>query len=54
MRGPYALLFNKGGYAAEALRSLWNAIEECAEDPIASTGKDLLPAISEIEEKFEQ
>ncbi len=50
----YPHLFNKVGSTAEALRPIWNAIEECAEDLIAPTGKDLLPAISEIEDQLEQ
>jgi DNA-binding MarR family transcriptional regulator len=47
-------LTKKGRTAVEALRPIWNAIGECTEELLASTGKDFLPAISEIEEQLER
>jgi DNA-binding MarR family transcriptional regulator len=42
-----------GGRASiEALKPYWKAIGECTEDLIASTGKDLLATIVEIEEQL--
>jgi len=47
-------LTKKGRCAVEALRPIWNVIGECTEELIASTGKDFLPAISQIEEQLER
>ena len=47
-------LTKKGRSAVEALRPVWNVIGECTEELLASTGKDFLPAISEIEEQLER
>jgi len=47
-------LTEKGRSTVEALRPIWDAVGECTEDLYASTGKDFLLAISEIEKQLEQ
>ena len=47
-------LTKEGRSAIEALRPIWEAVGECTEELIASTSKDLLPAISKFEEQLEQ
>ncbi len=47
-------LTQKGRSAVDVLRPIWNVIGECTEELLASTGKDFLPAITEIEEQLER
>jgi DNA-binding MarR family transcriptional regulator len=47
-------LTKEGHSTIEALKPIWDAVGECTEELIASTGKDFLPAISELEEQLEQ
>lgn len=47
-------LTEKGRSATQSLRPIWDAVGECTAELIASTGKDFLLAISELEEKLEQ
>jgi DNA-binding MarR family transcriptional regulator len=47
-------LTKEGRSAIETLRPIWDAVGECTEELITSTGKDLLLAILEIEEQLEQ
>jgi DNA-binding MarR family transcriptional regulator len=47
-------LTQKGRDVVTALQPFWNAVGECTNDLIASTGEDLLPAITAIEEQLDQ
>lgn len=47
-------LTDEGRSAVEALRPIWYAVGECTEELVASTGQDLLSAVSRIEEQLEQ
>jgi DNA-binding MarR family transcriptional regulator len=47
-------LTKEGRSAVERLRPIWTAVGECTNELIASTGKDLLVVISEIEKQLEQ
>ncbi len=47
-------LTKEGRSAVKALRPIWDAVGECTNELIASTGKDLLLAITEVEEQLEQ
>lgn len=45
-------LTKEGRSAVEALRPIWTAVGRCTDELILSTGRDLLPVISEIEEQL--
>lgn len=47
-------LTEKGRDVVEALRPFWDAVGKCTDEMIASTGADLLPAITAIEEQLDQ
>ena len=47
-------LTDEGRATIEALRPIWNAVGECTNDLIASTGDDFLLAVAEIEEQLDQ
>ena len=47
-------LTEEGRATIEALQPIWNAVGECTNDLIESTGEDFLPAIAEIEEQLDQ
>jgi DNA-binding MarR family transcriptional regulator len=47
-------LTEEGRSTIEALRPIWDAVGECTNDLIASTGDDFLLAIAEIEEQLDQ
>jgi DNA-binding MarR family transcriptional regulator len=47
-------LTRKGRSAVTALQPIWTAVGDCTQEMIASTGKDLLLGITEIEEQLEQ
>ena len=47
-------LTDEGRSAIKALRPIWDAVGECTDELIASTGRDLFLAISEIEGQLEQ
>jgi len=47
-------LTQKGRSAVDAMRPIWNAVGECTDELLASTGKDPLPAISAIEERLDE
>jgi DNA-binding MarR family transcriptional regulator len=47
-------LTEEGRSAIEVLRPIWDAISECTGELIASTGNDLLLAISNFEEQLER
>ena len=47
-------LTDKGRTSVKALRRIWDVIAECTEELIASTDKDFLRLISEIEDQLEQ
>lgn len=44
----------QGRDAVEALRPIWIAVGECTDELIASTGTDVLAAVSKIEEELER
>lgn len=46
-------LTDEGHAAVEALRPIWYAVGECTEELVASTGQDLLSAVSQIEGQLE-
>jgi DNA-binding MarR family transcriptional regulator len=47
-------LTKKGQSAVDSMQPIWNVIGECTEELLASTGKDPLRAICEIEERLEK
>ncbi len=47
-------LTREGRFAVEALRPIWDAVGECTVELIASSDKNLLLVISEIEDQLEQ
>ncbi len=47
-------LTDDGQAAIEALQPIWNAVGECTDELLASTGQNVLQAISEIEEHLER
>ena len=47
-------LTDEGRSAIEALRPIWDAVGECTNELIASTGNDFLPAVAEIEDQLDQ
>lgn len=47
-------LTEEGRSAVTALQPIWTAVGDCTKELIASTGKDLLLGITEIEEQLEQ
>jgi DNA-binding MarR family transcriptional regulator len=47
-------LTEEGRVAVAALEPIWNAIGECTEELVASSGRDVLKAITDIERMLEQ
>ena len=47
-------LTEKGRSAVTALEPIWNAVGECTDQLIESTGQDVMAAISEMEEAIEK
>ena len=47
-------LTEKGRSAVMALEPIWNAVGDCTDELIESTGQDVLQAVSEMEDALEQ
>jgi DNA-binding MarR family transcriptional regulator len=53
-RRRHLYLTEEGRVAVTALEPVWNAIGECTEELVASTGHDLLKAITDMELELER